>query len=60
MVSLSFPPLRLLWYFAGPEEGEEPSGENVLRLIQIRLMCALYTKARPDLSSRAVPNFLVG
>ena len=32
-----FPPPGLLFRFAGPEEAKEPSGGEVLRLIQIRL-----------------------
>jgi hypothetical protein len=31
---------------AGLEEGEEPSGENVLRLIQIRLVTPSLKKSR--------------
>ena len=39
-----FPSAELLRTVAGLEEGEEPSGGKVLRLIQIRLMCAFLRK----------------
>jgi hypothetical protein len=45
---------------AGLEEAKNPSGEEVLRLIQIRLMRDPFTETRPDLSSQAEPNFYVG
>jgi len=35
-------PAELVFEFARPEEGEEQQRGNVLRLIQIRLMCTGY------------------
>jgi hypothetical protein len=39
-------PRDLIPPLAGLEEGEEPSGENVLRLIQIRLVTPSLKKSR--------------
>jgi hypothetical protein len=39
-------PAKLLFGIAGPEEEEEPSGGNVLRLIQIRLTTPSFERSR--------------
>jgi hypothetical protein len=57
--SFLFPAEWILWN-CGSGRGEEPSGGNVLRLIQIRLMRAVYTKTAPILSSKAWPSIPVG
>jgi len=46
MVLPFFSPLRLDFWTAGPEGDEEPNGENVLRLIQIRLATSSLEKIR--------------
>jgi hypothetical protein len=46
-----FSPLSWFCQVAGLEERDEPSGERVLRLIQIRLMCIVYTGTAGILSS---------
>src|SRR5215472_10533352 len=47
---LSFSPLKLFLWFAGPKRDEEPSGEKVLRLIQIRLALTRHSTADGDRS----------
>jgi hypothetical protein len=53
-------PRRVVSAIAGLEEAEEPSGEKVLRLIQIFfLMGGVFYGTCPNLSSQASPNFHV-
>jgi hypothetical protein len=51
MVLPFFFPAELIAAIAGPEGGEEPSGEEVLRLIQIRFSDAEFGKNLAKLSS---------
>ena len=44
----------------GSGRDEEPSGGNVLRLIQIRLICIFYTETGRSQYSQAMPNLHVG
>src|SRR4029077_9879337 len=55
-----FFPAELILGRRGSGGGEEPSGEKVLRLIQIRLMCAVYAKTVRISSSQTLPNFHIG
>ncbi|MGC1321285.1 MAG: hypothetical protein WA849_03815 [Candidatus Udaeobacter sp.] len=45
----SFFPAQGIFGVAGLEEAKNRSGENVLRLIQIRLMCPVYAQNCPYL-----------
>ena len=56
---LPFLPAEIDSLVVGSERGEEPSGENVLRLIQIFLNVRRFNGLRPNLSSQAAPNFHV-
>ena len=47
MVLPFFSPLRLDFWTAGPEETKNPAGQNVLRLIQIRLATQSLEKIWP-------------
>jgi hypothetical protein len=51
MILPFFSPLSCFSAIAGPEEDEEPSGANVLRLIQIRL--AMLSLAKITFFSQA-------
>src|SRR5215471_6264698 len=60
MFLLLFPAELASGLVAGSGGDKEPSGERVLRLIQIRLRCAFYAQSRRITSSRAVPSLHVG
>ena len=52
MVLPFFSPLRLISAIAGPEETKNLAGQNVLRLIQIRLATSSLEKIWPECQDR--------